>query len=58
MIVALVTSTILLFFVGAYKAKTTVGNPIKSGLEMAAIGMLAALAGYAIGAFMGAIVVG
>ena len=50
----LVISTIVLFFVGAYKAKTTVGNPIKSGVEMAAIGMLAALAGYAIGTLLGA----
>ncbi len=50
----LVISTTVLFFVGAYKAKVTMGNPIKSGAEMAAIGMLAALAGYAIGALLGA----
>jgi VIT1/CCC1 family predicted Fe2+/Mn2+ transporter len=57
-IVALVTSTIILFFVGWYKAVTTVGNPLRSGIELAAIGMLAALAGYAIGALFGAIIPG
>jgi len=51
--VALVTSTAVLFLVGAYKAKTTVGDPIRSGIELAAIGMLAALIGYAIGAVLG-----
>lgn len=50
----LVLSTTVLFFVGAIKARTTIGHPIKSGIEMAAIGMLAALAGYAIGAVLGA----
>jgi vacuolar iron transporter family protein len=54
---ALIISTIVLFFVGAYKAKTTVGNPIKSGVEMSAIGMLAALIGYVIGAILGATVI-
>jgi len=53
----LVTSTVVLFFVGIYKAKTTVGNPVKSGIELAAIGMLAAIIGYAIGAILGATVV-
>jgi VIT1/CCC1 family predicted Fe2+/Mn2+ transporter len=53
-IVALIVSTIILFFVGVYKAKTTVGNPLKSGVELAVIGMLAALAGYAIGALFSA----
>ncbi len=53
--VALTISLVVLFFVGVYKTKTTVGNPIKGGIEMAAIGMLAALAGYGIGAIMGAV---
>ncbi|MDD5182338.1 MAG: VIT1/CCC1 transporter family protein [Candidatus Nanoarchaeia archaeon] len=52
-IVALIVSTIVLFFVGVYKAKTTVGNPLRSGIELAVIGMLAALAGYAIGIVFG-----
>ncbi len=50
-------SAAVLFFVGVYKAKTTSGNPIKSGLELASIGMLAALAGYAIGTLLGATVI-
>jgi len=54
-IVALIVSTIVLFFVGVYKAKTTVGNPLRSGIELAVIGMLAALAGYAIGIIFGAL---
>jgi VIT1/CCC1 family predicted Fe2+/Mn2+ transporter len=53
--VALTISLIVLFFVGAYKTKTTVGNPIRGGIELAAIGMLAALAGFGIGALMGAV---
>jgi predicted membrane protein (TIGR00267 family) len=53
-IVAVVVSTIILFFVGWYKAVTTVGNPIKSGIELAVIGMFAALAGFAIGALFSA----
>jgi len=55
---ALVISTTVLFAVGYYKAKTTIGNPIKSGIEMAVIGMLAALIGYAIGAVLGVAVLG
>jgi predicted membrane protein (TIGR00267 family) len=54
---ALFISTVVLFFVGMYKAKTTVGNPVKSGLELAFIGMLAAIAGYVVGSILGATVV-
>jgi VIT1/CCC1 family predicted Fe2+/Mn2+ transporter len=39
-----------LFLVGARKARLTVGRPVRSGLEMAAIGIVSALIGYAIGA--------
>ncbi|MCX8196708.1 MAG: VIT1/CCC1 transporter family protein [Candidatus Micrarchaeota archaeon] len=42
-------STAVLFAVGACKAKITVGSWWKSGLEMASIGMLAAIAGWLIG---------
>lgn len=52
-IYSLALSTLVLFAVGVYKAKTTVGNWLKSGLEMAAVGMLAALVGYFIGKFLG-----
>jgi VIT1/CCC1 family predicted Fe2+/Mn2+ transporter len=38
-----------LFIVGAYKARITVGHPGRSGLEMAIIGTLSALVGYAVG---------
>ena len=51
--VSLAISTLVLFAVGVYKAKTTVGNWLKSGLEMAAVGMLAALVGYFVGKLLG-----
>jgi len=35
--------------VGAYKARITVGRPMRSGLQMAVIGIVSALAGYVIG---------
>ena len=47
--VAVVITAMVLFGVGAYKARTTVGHPGKSGLEMAVIGTLSALVGYAVG---------
>ena len=51
---SLIIATIVLFFVGVYKAKTTDGSWLRGGLEMALIGMVAALVGYGIGAIMGA----
>jgi len=50
--VSVVITALVLFAVGAYKAKITVGRPGKSGLEMAVIGTLSALVGYAVGAFL------
>jgi VIT1/CCC1 family predicted Fe2+/Mn2+ transporter len=47
---ALVVAALALFGVGAYKARVTVGVPMRSGLQMAVIGIVSALAGYAIGA--------
>ena len=47
--VAVSVATATLFAVGAYKAFTTVGHWLKSGLEMAAIGMASAFVGYGIG---------
>ena len=47
---SLIVSAITLFAVGVYKAKATVGKPLRSGLELLLIGMIAALIGYAIGA--------
>jgi VIT1/CCC1 family predicted Fe2+/Mn2+ transporter len=39
----------LLFAFGTYKAKVTVGRPIRSGLELMVIGIVSALFGYVIG---------
>ena len=49
MIVSGIITALVLFGIGAYKAQKTVGHPGKSGLEMAAIGTISALVGYAIG---------
>ncbi len=48
-------STVTLFVSGAIKAKYTAANPLKSAVEMAAVGMAAAIAGYLIGAALGAL---
>ena len=40
----------VLFSFGVYKARVTIGNPMRSGAELAAIGVASALAGYAVGA--------
>jgi len=52
-IVSLGASALALFLVGMYKARITVGKPGRSGLQMAVIGMVSALAGYAIGTLFG-----
>ncbi len=44
------TAALVLFVFGAYKGKVTVGRPIKNGVELALIGTIAALIGYAVGA--------
>ncbi len=49
MIVSAALSTATLFGIGAAKAKLTTGSWKRSGAELAAIGILAAVAGYAIG---------
>ena len=46
---AVAVSAVVLFAVGAYSARTTVGHPVKGGAQMAAIGLGAALVGYVIG---------
>ena len=48
--ISVAVTALVLFGIGAYKARTMVGHPGKSGLEMAIIGTLSALAGYAVGA--------
>jgi VIT1/CCC1 family predicted Fe2+/Mn2+ transporter len=49
MLVSVAITALTLFIVGAYKARIYVGNPGRSGLEMAAIGTVSALVGYLIG---------
>jgi vacuolar iron transporter family protein len=49
MIFAVLISALVLFIVGNYKARITVGDPKKSGLEMTIIGILSALVGYLVG---------
>lgn len=49
---AILLSALVLFVVGVYKARVTVGSPGRSGLEMALIGTLSALVGYAVGAIL------
>jgi predicted membrane protein (TIGR00267 family) len=52
MIISVVIAAVTLFAVGVYKARSTVGHPMKSGLEMAVIGTVSALVGYVVGALM------
>jgi VIT1/CCC1 family predicted Fe2+/Mn2+ transporter len=46
---SIVVAALTLFVVGIYKARVTVGKPLRSGLQMAVIGTVSALAGYAVG---------
>lgn len=46
--VSLVVSAITLFLIGWWKAKTTVGRPTRSGVQMAIIGLASAIAGFGI----------
>src|SRR5512138_128762 len=47
--IAIVVAALTLFVVGIYKARVTVGRPLRSGIQMAVIGTLSALAGYVVG---------
>jgi len=47
--IAIGITAVVLFVAGGYKARVTVGRPARSGLEMALIGTVSALAGYLIG---------
>ena len=46
--VSLVVSAITLFLIGWWKARTTVGRPTRSGVQMAIIGLASAIAGFGI----------
>jgi predicted membrane protein (TIGR00267 family) len=47
--ISLIISVFVLAGIGAYKAKMTLGKPLKSAIQMVIIGMGAAFAGYLIG---------
>ena len=49
-LVGLLLSAGVLFAVGMIKARITVGKPARSGVQMMLIGIVSALAGYAVGA--------
>lgn len=46
---SIVIAALTLFIVGVYKARVTVGKPLRSGMQMAVIGTVSALAGYVVG---------
>ncbi|HEX3053405.1 MAG TPA: VIT1/CCC1 transporter family protein [Aggregatilineaceae bacterium] len=46
---SIILAALVLFGVGAYKARVTVGHPGRSGVEMAIIGTVSAMAGYLVG---------
>jgi VIT1/CCC1 family predicted Fe2+/Mn2+ transporter len=50
--VAVAFAALVLFAVGSYKARVTVGSPVRSGIEMVFIGTASALAAYGAGALM------
>lgn len=52
-IAALIISAIALFLAGAITARLTIGNWVKSGLTLMVIGIVAALAGFLVGAYFG-----
>jgi VIT1/CCC1 family predicted Fe2+/Mn2+ transporter len=47
--ISIVIAALTLFIVGAYKARVTIGKPLRSGIQMAVIGTISALAGYVVG---------
>lgn len=53
-IATVVFSAIILFIAGALKSKFTVIGWKRSGMELAAIGIISALVGFAIGTLLGA----
>ena len=51
-VVALGLGAALLFALGAFKASVTAGRKMKSGTELALIGMACAIAGYGVGTLL------
>ena len=54
-IASVILSGALLFFIGSYEARTTVGSIWRSGLQMTVIGLSAGFAGYRIGHLVAAV---
>jgi vacuolar iron transporter family protein len=54
-IASVVVSGVLLFFIGAYEARKTVGSIWWSGIQMMVIGLSAGFAGYLIGRLVGSV---
>ncbi|MGC8479505.1 MAG: VIT1/CCC1 transporter family protein [Candidatus Micrarchaeia archaeon] len=54
-ILSLILSGIVLFGIGYYEAKKTIGSLWRNGMQMLIIGLLAGIAGYLIGYFVGAV---
>ncbi|MBI4091210.1 VIT1/CCC1 transporter family protein, partial [candidate division WWE3 bacterium] len=52
---SLAISVIALFFVGFIKAKRTMGNPYKSGLQITLIGIASAVIGFLLGKMLGGV---
>jgi VIT1/CCC1 family predicted Fe2+/Mn2+ transporter len=46
---SILIAAVTLFIAGVYKARVTVGKPWRSGMQMAVIGTISALAGYVVG---------
>jgi len=53
--ISVILSGGLLFFIGYYEAKTTLGSLWRSGLQMAIIGLAAGVSGFLMGRFVGAL---
>jgi len=49
---SVLVTALVLFAIGVYKARVTVGRPMRSGLEMTAIGIISAMAGYLVGVLL------
>lgn len=47
-VLSLIVSTVALFLIGWWKARTTIGRPTRSGTQMAIIGIASAFAGFGI----------
>lgn len=50
--ISVLFTALVLFGIGAYKARVTVGTPTRSGIEMTIIGIVSAMAGYLVGVLL------